>query len=111
MKEGSTAPSSRLYGAVCERLPPSRFGPIMRLLLALAASALAQPSFANDPADGLASIRPLLQAHCYRCHSSSAAKLKASLRLDRLSAGLSDPASHETWRDVLKRVEAREMPP
>src|SRR4051812_28531920 len=83
----------------------------MRFFLVLAASALAQPISAEQPPDGLASLRPLLQEHCYRCHSSTAVKLKASLRLDRVSTDLSDVASQETWRDVLKRIETREMPP
>src|SRR5690242_4363697 len=56
-------------------------------------------------------IRPVLVVHCYSCHSQHAEKLKGDLRLDRLSPDMSDEASRERWRAVLKRVKAGEMPP
>ena len=54
-------------------------------------------------------IRPFLAKHCFDCHGSE--KPKGDLRLDRLSADLSDAAAREAWTAVVERLEAGEMPP
>ena len=47
--------------------------------------------------------------HCLRCHGEK--KAKGDLRLDRLDADLSKPATSARWREILERVRAGEMPP
>ena len=65
----------------------------------------------GDPAFFENTIRPLLDAHCYDCHSQRAEKLKGDLRLDRLAADFSLEAGRKQWLAVLDRVSAGEMPP
>ncbi|MFO0906429.1 MAG: DUF1592 domain-containing protein [Pirellulales bacterium] len=55
------------------------------------------------------SLRPFLQTHCLACHQGDDAK--AGLRLDQLRSQLDDPAVFATWRKVVQRLEAGEMPP
>jgi mono/diheme cytochrome c family protein len=64
-----------------------------------------------DPASFEKTIRPVLVAHCYGCHSQETEKPKGDLRLDRLAADFGDEASRQRWATVLKRVRAGEMPP
>jgi mono/diheme cytochrome c family protein len=54
-------------------------------------------------------IRPFLVKHCLACHGPE--KPKADLRLDQLSADLSDAKTRETWSAVVERLAAGEMPP
>ncbi len=87
------------------------------LILATALGLLAPPARAQDAAHKAdaaffeSKVRPVLEAHCYSCHSQQVAKPKGDLRLDRLSPGYADDASRERWLAVLKRVKAGEMPP
>ena len=64
-------------------------------------------------------IRPLLAAHCFRCHGPK--KQEADLRLDNLDpyfskgdfskANVGSGAAAETWHDVLNKLNLGEMPP
>lgn len=54
-------------------------------------------------------IRPLFAKHCLACHGTE--KPKGDLRLDQLSADLSDTATRDKWSAVLERLAAGEMPP
>jgi mono/diheme cytochrome c family protein len=54
-------------------------------------------------------VRPLLERHCLECHAGD--DPRTDLRLDRLQTDFGDPDSRKTWRAVLRRVEAGEMPP
>lgn len=67
----------------------------------------------RQPADTdfASSIRPILAAHCFACHSKELPKAKGDLRLDQLSLDFDDRMSREAWLGVLKRVQAGEMPP
>ena len=57
-----------------------------RILLALCMLLCSVPAFAQDKAAQLEffekKVRPVLVQHCYECHSATAKKLKAGLRLD-----------------------------
>jgi mono/diheme cytochrome c family protein len=61
----------------------------------------------TKPAD--ATLKALLTKHCFECHGID--KPKGNLRLDRLAQDFSDSAAQEQWLEVLKRVQAGEMPP
>jgi hypothetical protein len=81
--------------------------------IALLVSAVSgqESSHQGDSAFFDAKIRPVLVAHCYRCHSHEAKAPKGDFRLDRLAPDFADEAGRERWREVLKRVKAGEMPP
>jgi mono/diheme cytochrome c family protein len=87
---------------------------LVLLLLALFAGRLTAQDDAQPPAPSVEpqvaeGLRNFLARHCFDCHSGD--KPKADLRLDRLSADLSDAAARETWTAVVERIEAGEMPP
>jgi hypothetical protein len=87
-----------------------------RIILLACALALVSPRASGHEtvaqADLLESrVRPILAAHCYSCHSQAAKKLKADLRLDRLSADFTDAVNRERWLAVRERLQAAEMPP
>jgi mono/diheme cytochrome c family protein len=54
-------------------------------------------------------IRPILAAHCVKCHSGD--KPKGDLRLDQLKPDFADETTREHWLSVMDRVTAGEMPP
>ena len=55
-------------------------------------------------------ILPILQTHCIRCHGPEVQE--ANVRLDDLSINLiEDRAVTESWHEVLKVLQAGEMPP
>ncbi|MBT3471165.1 MAG: DUF1587 domain-containing protein, partial [Opitutae bacterium] len=55
-------------------------------------------------------IRPILKAHCVKCHGPE--KQKGKLRLDTLSTDfLKDRAAAEIWHDASDQVKLGEMPP
>ena len=69
-----------------------------------ASISLAQvPDFETD-------VRPILEAHCTKCHGPE--KQKSKIRLDTLSTDLiSDRPAAETWHDALNAINLGEMPP
>jgi hypothetical protein len=55
-------------------------------------------------------VRPILEAHCFKCHGPD--KQKGKIRLDTLSADfLNDRVAAETWHDALNMLNRGEMPP
>ncbi|MDA0812948.1 MAG: DUF1592 domain-containing protein [Verrucomicrobia bacterium] len=55
-------------------------------------------------------VRPILEAHCFKCHGEK--KQKGKLRLDTLSAELTeDRRAAEHWHDVRDALNLGEMPP
>jgi len=59
---------------------------------------------------GFAGIaKPFLQNHCVSCHGPE--KQKGRLRLDTLSNNFADPAVAAKWAEVVKALNAHEMPP
>ena len=81
-----------------------------RIALLAMAVMLCNSARGDHPVDGLAifekSIRPVLVAHCYECHSAEAAgggKLQAGLMLDSRQVDLSLrrprlPADRRVWQ-------------
>ena len=55
-------------------------------------------------------VRPILEAHCFKCHGEK--KQKGDFRLDILSTDLlNDRAAAETWHDIKDVLNLAEMPP
>jgi hypothetical protein len=88
------------------------------ICLCIAAAPVAAEVCAADPSRRPAAefdqlvqthIHAFLAKHCLACHGTE--KPQADLRLDRLSADLSDATARETWTAVVERLEAGEMPP
>ncbi|MBU62675.1 MAG: hypothetical protein CMI26_09250 [Opitutae bacterium] len=56
------------------------------------------------------SVKPILEAHCVKCHGPE--KQKGKLRFDTLSTDfLKDRTAAETWHDASDQVKLGEMPP
>ena len=53
--------------------------------------------------------KPFFYEHCLHCHCASDAK--GGLRLDTLDSDLTKPATFDTWRKVVQRIQSGEMPP
>ena len=115
MKAGTNAPSApngvvrcRPYVSlfICRRRP-SLWVAICWILFACGLT-----SKAAESADALrfdSEIRPILAAHCVKCHSGD--KPKGDLRLDQLKPDFNDEGIREHWLTVLDRVSTGEMPP
>src|SRR5687767_7090221 len=54
-------------------------------------------------------VRAILMRHCAECHAIE--KPKGDFRVDRLSTDFADSVNRERWQNLLKRVQAGEMPP
>src|SRR5262245_51345551 len=54
-------------------------------------------------------VQPFLASHCLGCHGSK--KPKAGLDLTRYSDAASVAGNLQQWEEVLRRLEAKEMPP
>src|SRR2546423_6203133 len=54
-------------------------------------------------------FRTFLSKHCQECHSGE--KPKGDFSLDKLAPDFDNAANRERWLEVLKRVQAGEMPP
>ncbi len=80
-------------------------------LFALSVTAVRADQPSSAPTHFEAKIRPLLVAHCSRCHSSDAKDPKGKFRVDKLSSDFADAVNRDRWLGVLKRVTAGEMPP
>ena len=107
---------SRTHGLKERRRPVSSAGslrfpmsppPRHLLLIAVAAST---GLLHSGPIDYQSQVRPVLEAHCFRCHGEE--KQKGELRIDTLSAELlEDRRAAETWHDVLDALNRGDMPP
>jgi hypothetical protein len=58
-----------------------------------------------------ARVAPLLKEHCQKCHSSTAAKPKGDLRIDKLNPDLLQGKDGDHWQEVLNRLNFGDMPP
>ncbi len=78
----------------------------LALMLGAAApsyGAEALPDFDQD-------VRPILAAHCFKCHGPN--KQNSDVRFDILSTDLiNDRPAAETWHDALSSLQLNEMPP
>ncbi|QEG39216.1 hypothetical protein UC8_11770 [Roseimaritima ulvae] len=54
-------------------------------------------------------IQPLVKAHCFSCHDDNTQE--AMLNLQRYAAAGDVIAAHQTWEEVLDRLELEDMPP
>ena len=61
----------------------------------------------NDPVQKI--IVPFLQTYCLDCHSTQQAEAELDLSLTLSSADVID--RHQTWQEVIHRLQTREMPP
>ena len=67
--------------------------------LLLTALFLLPGSAAAEPIDYASQLKPVLQAHCFKCHGEK--QQKGELRLDTLSANFAkDRRAAERWHDV-----------
>ena len=64
---------------------------------------------ATLPAQDLASLRPFLENHCYKCHGPRTQK--NDLRFDTLGADLGEVETLRTWQAILDQLNLGEMPP
>lgn len=81
---------------------------MIRLMLCLTALPLALRG-APDSAEFEGKIRPFLNEHCTDCHGEQ--KQKGKLRLDNLAPDFTDPRTAEKWAEVVRSVNAHQMPP
>src|SRR5215467_3797467 len=56
-----------------------------------------------------AEVRTFLNQHCLKCHGAE--KPKGKFRVDSLALDFGDLVSRDRWLNVLKRIQAGEMPP
>ncbi len=71
--------------------------------VSISVSAETLPDFDTD-------VRPILEAHCFKCHGPE--KQKSKVRFDTLSTDLiTDRPAAETWHDALNSLDLGEMPP
>jgi hypothetical protein len=65
---------------------------------------------AAGPIDYGSQVKPVLQAHCFKCHGEQ--EQKGDLRLDTLSSNFAqDRRAAERWHDVRDAINLGEMPP
>ena len=76
------------------------------LFLVGSAEVPAQESAASSP--DFATIQPMLEQYCYKCHDADVQK--GDLRLDVFESTKAVLRVRKTWRHVLEQLETREMP-
>lgn len=86
----------------------------MKLALALAgtlgaAGLAAQAPQGSDARAFAATVRPVLDRYCVRCHGPR--RQKGGLRLDALAPAFDDVHVSEQWRQIFYRLRFDEMPP
>ena len=81
------------------------------LSLACALAYAPAVAFAQDKEAFDKTIRPILAAHCFSCHSKAIEKAKGNFRLDQLPTDFATGETREAWQLVVKRIKAGEMPP
>jgi hypothetical protein len=81
---------------------------LLKVLFLLASGCL-QPLTAAPAEDFKETIRPILEKHCFECHSDE--KKKGDLNLQQFSDYEKVVTVPEVWATVLERVQAFEMPP
>ncbi len=81
----------------------------MHLLWATSIACIAGFAAQGAEPDFEKQIKPMLAQHCAACHGPE--KTKGDLRLDQLKPDFADSGSRQKWQEVLKRIQAGEMPP
>lgn len=71
--------------------------------------ASAEPSVESLESNYAKEIRPLLQQHCFFCHSAKRAE--AEIELDQFAAFADVRKSPKTWQKVLEMLDSGQMPP
>ena len=71
--------------------------------------ALGMPGRAADEAGFAKVVTPFVKEHCVACHGAE--KQKGKLRLDTLAHDFTNPATVSKWAEVVKQVNAHQMPP
>ena len=74
-------------------------------LFVLAVSAMASTAFGDAFKDR---IKPFLTTYCTSCHGPE--KQKGKIRVDHLTASMSDRKEAELWSRMLEAIEFGEMP-
>jgi hypothetical protein len=69
----------------------------------------AEPAAADLERQFAATVRPFVQTYCQSCHNSEMPE--AELDLSRYTTPAAVARGHQTWEEVLTRLEAGEMPP
>lgn len=84
-------------------------GPVARLLYCISAASglMCWPEARAD--DFMDEIRPALVAHCVKCHGPE--KSEGQLRIDGLTADLSDRDNALKWIEIRNAINLGEMPP
>jgi len=86
---------------------PSRFGAAVLSGVVLGMGVFLSGGRLQAEEDFQRDIRPLLKAHCFKCHGNQNQKGKLDLeRFDQAS-----PADLRTWQRVTEQVSAGDMPP
>ena len=84
----------------------------IRTALVILALVLSGESFAQSPTQSIqelsATIQPLMQEFCIRCHNAES--MKSGVRLDSLTAEFPDNQLF-LWKDVLTQISDETMPP
>jgi mono/diheme cytochrome c family protein len=90
---------------------PPRRPALMKFSLSVSFCLLAADPSAAEPDARVYDdqVRPILVAHCVRCHGP--VKPKGDFRIDQLAPDFGTATSRDHWLAVLKRVQAGEMPP
>ncbi len=85
--------------------------PRIPLPLILLATALGSPQCFAASQDGAfaRNVRPILDAHCFKCHGEQ--KQKGGLELASFANEGAVLKKHKIWRSVLEQVELKDMPP
>ena len=86
----------------------------MRMIGLLIASMVWAPFASGDDnlrgtESGAESIVPFLKSYCLDCHNSAQAEAKLDLSGFKIASEIA--AGHQTWNEVIQRLEAGEMPP
>lgn len=79
------------------------------LLLGVSAQPPQKPGTKPIDREFAASIQPLLERYCVKCHGPNVARAK--LRLDLLPAEFADPTVKSKWAEVVNALNGHQMPP
>src|ERR1041384_3885669 len=85
---------------------PHKYFPLLSLLSVVAAPSLGAAEV-KPPLDPV--LTSFFEQNCLRCHGPE--KSKGELRLDQLTADLSQRENFERWHEIASRIESGEMAP
>ncbi|QDU96329.1 DUF1592 domain-containing protein [Lignipirellula cremea] len=95
--------------ALARCLAGSCVGLFCLVVLCLTPVSWAGAAEADSPGFYQQQVQPFLQQHCVACHGAQ--KQQGELRVDQLSADFRDAETESHWSEMLRRLEADEMPP